>query len=62
MTDVVGLYPGTFDPVTHGHQDLIRRAARIFDEVVVAVAESPRKDPVFDLDTRLELLREVGWG
>jgi len=56
------MYPGTFDPVTRGHQDLIRRAARIFDEVVVAVAHSPRKEPVFDLETRLDLLRKVVGG
>jgi pantetheine-phosphate adenylyltransferase len=53
------MYPGTFDPVTRGHQDLIRRAAHLFDEVVVAVAHSPRKAPLFDLETRLDLLRQV---
>jgi pantetheine-phosphate adenylyltransferase len=53
------MYPGTFDPVTRGHQDLIRRAAHLFDEVVVAVAHSPRKEPLFDLQTRLDLLTEV---
>ena len=59
MSGIRAMYPGTFDPVTRGHQDLIRRAARIFDQVVVAVAHSPRKEPVFDLETRLDLLREV---
>lgn len=56
------MYPGTFDPVTHGHRDLIRRAARIFERVVVAVADNPGKEPTFDLAQRLELLQEVVGG
>jgi pantetheine-phosphate adenylyltransferase len=59
---VVALYPGTFDPVTNGHADLIERAARMFDEVVVAVAANPAKAPLFDLDTRVTLLRTVTAG
>jgi pantetheine-phosphate adenylyltransferase len=59
MSGTRAMYPGTFDPVTRGHQDLIRRAARIFDEVVVAVSHSPHKAPTFDLETRLALLRGV---
>lgn len=53
------VYPGTFDPITNGHQDLIQRAARIFDKVVIAVAESPRKQPALTLETREALAREV---
>lgn len=53
------VYPGTFDPITNGHFDLIERAARIFDKVVVAVAASPGKRPVMDLDVRVELARDV---
>ncbi|SFH53496.1 pantetheine-phosphate adenylyltransferase [Modicisalibacter xianhensis] len=53
------VYPGTFDPITNGHFDLIERAARIFDKVVVAVAASPGKKPTLDLDTRVELARDV---
>ena len=53
------LYPGTFDPITNGHNDLIRRAAGIFDRVVVGIAASPRKTPVFDLETRVEMARIV---
>ncbi len=53
------IYPGTFDPVTNGHLDLIERAARLFDKVVVAIATSPGKGPVLDLDTRIALTREV---
>ena len=51
------MYPGTFDPITNGHCDLVRRAARLFDEVVVAVAASPSKSPLFDLKTRIGLAR-----
>ncbi|WP_026958170.1 pantetheine-phosphate adenylyltransferase [Aliagarivorans taiwanensis] len=53
------LYPGTFDPVTNGHSDLIRRAAKMFDHVVVAVAASPSKQPLFSLEERVELLEEA---
>ena len=53
------MYPGTFDPITNGHCDLVRRAARLFDEVVVAVAASPSKSPLFDLKTRIGLAREA---
>ncbi|HKZ74232.1 MAG TPA: pantetheine-phosphate adenylyltransferase [Steroidobacteraceae bacterium] len=52
-------YPGTFDPITNGHQDLVRRAASIFDRVVVAIAANPGKTPMFPLDKRVELARRV---
>ena len=52
------LYPGTFDPITNGHLDLIQRAARLFDEVIVAVAESSGKNPLFDVKTRIKLVEE----
>ncbi|MFW5927412.1 MAG: pantetheine-phosphate adenylyltransferase, partial [Wenzhouxiangella sp.] len=55
----IAIYPGTFDPLTNGHTDLIARAARMFRSVVVAIAESPHKQPAFDLATRIELAREV---
>ena len=51
------LYPGTFDPITNGHFDLIQRAALLFDRVIVVVADSPRKGPLFQLATRLDLVR-----
>ncbi|WP_106418659.1 MULTISPECIES: pantetheine-phosphate adenylyltransferase [Salinicola] len=53
------VYPGTFDPITNGHRDLIQRAARIFDKVVIAVAASPRKQPALALAEREALAREV---
>ncbi|MEJ2515718.1 MAG: pantetheine-phosphate adenylyltransferase [Gammaproteobacteria bacterium] len=53
------LYPGTFDPITNGHQDLVRRAATIFQRVVVAIAANPAKTPLFSLDERVGLAREV---
>ncbi|MBV9695860.1 MAG: pantetheine-phosphate adenylyltransferase [Gammaproteobacteria bacterium] len=53
------VYPGTFDPITNGHQDLVRRAAGIFDEVVVAIAANPYKTPLFPLAKRVELARAV---
>ncbi|WP_409421642.1 pantetheine-phosphate adenylyltransferase [Pseudaeromonas sp. ZJS20] len=53
------LFPGTFDPLTLGHQDLIQRAARLFDEVIVAIAMSPGKRPLFELEERVALARAV---
>ncbi len=53
------LYPGTFDPITLGHEDLVRRAARLFDRVVVGVADSRGKRPLFDLDERVEMAQAV---
>jgi pantetheine-phosphate adenylyltransferase len=53
------LYPGTFDPITNGHTDLVRRAVRIFDEVVLAIASNPKKQPLFPLKDRIELARAV---
>ena len=53
------IYPGTFDPITRGHEDLIRRAARLFDRVVVAVAASSGKKPFFTLNERVEMAQQV---
>ena len=53
------VYPGTFDPITNGHEDLIQRASRLFGEVVVGVAQSQAKRPFFSLDERVEIAREV---
>ena len=53
------IYPGTFDPVTYGHIDLIRRARNIFDEIIVAVAHNPGKGPLFSVEERIGLLRRA---
>ena len=53
------IYPGTFDPITKGHMDLVERAAKLFDKIVIAVAESPKKKPVFDMAARIELAETV---
>jgi pantetheine-phosphate adenylyltransferase len=52
------VYPGTFDPVTNGHLDVIERAAKIFDELIVAVTTNPSKTPWFTLEERVEMLKE----
>jgi pantetheine-phosphate adenylyltransferase len=51
------MYPGTFDPITLGHEDLVRRAGCLFDKVVVAIAANPSKEPMFSLEERVELAR-----
>lgn len=53
------IYPGTFDPITHGHQDLVERACPLFNKVIVAVAESPHKKPALSLEKRVALARTV---
>ena len=52
-----GIYPGTFDPITNGHLDLLDRALKIFDNIIIAVAENPAKKPLLTLEERLELIR-----
>jgi pantetheine-phosphate adenylyltransferase len=58
----IALFPGSFDPITNGHVDLITRAASLFDEVVVAIGRHPSRQPLFTLEERLELLRVVTAG
>ncbi len=53
------VYPGTFDPITNGHIDLVERACRLFDRVVIGVADSSRKKPLFTVDERVELARQT---
>ncbi|MFQ5598747.1 MAG: pantetheine-phosphate adenylyltransferase [Nitrospiria bacterium] len=55
----IAVYPGTFDPITKGHIDIISRALRIFETVVIAVSPNPRKTPLFDLKERLDMIREA---
>jgi pantetheine-phosphate adenylyltransferase len=59
MTMTLAVYPGTFDPITNGHEDLIQRASRLFDQVVVGVAHSQAKRPFFSLEERVTLARDV---
>jgi len=51
----IAVYPGTFDPITNGHTDLVSRAARVFPKVIIAIAESPHKKPLFSLEERISL-------
>ena len=55
----IAVYPGTFDPITHGHIDLVERAARMFDQVIVAIAANSNKKPLFTLDERVGLAQQV---
>ena len=59
MNNGIAVYPGTFDPFTRGHEDLVRRAARLFSQVVVGVADSRGKQPIFSLTERVDIAREV---
>ncbi len=56
---VVAVYPGTFDPVTNGHSDLVQRASKLFDKVIVAIAANPSKTPLFNLDQRVAMVTQV---
>lgn len=59
MTQIKAIYPGTFDPITNGHSDLIGRASKMFSHVMVAVAYNPNKQPLFSLEERVELVKHV---
>ena len=59
LNNRLAIYPGTFDPMTRGHEDLVRRASDLFERVIVAVAESPGKRPFFPLLDRVEMAREI---
>ncbi len=59
MPKKIALYPGTFDPPTNGHIDIAFRAAHIFDKVIIAVSTNPSKSPVFTIEERLEMLKEI---
>ncbi len=52
----IAIYPGTFDPITNGHLDLVARAEQIFDEVIIAVSDNPRKNPLFSIEERIALV------
>lgn len=55
----IAIYPGTFDPITNGHIDLVKRTLKIFDEVIIAVAPSQKKQPLFTVDERIVLIRQA---
>lgn len=59
MSNGVAVYPGTFDPLTRGHEDLVRRAAKLFDRVVVGIAVSQSKKPFFTLEERVDIANEL---
>lgn len=59
MKRVIAIYPGSFDPLTNGHLDLIERGSKIFDELIVAILRNPEKEPLFSLDERREMLEEM---
>ncbi len=59
MNGTIAVYPGTFDPITRGHEDLVRRAAAMFDRVIVGVAESRSKRPFFNTEERVDMAREI---
>ena len=58
MSKRVGVYPGTFDPITHGHYDIIRRALHVVDHLVIGVARNDAKGPMFSTDERVEIVRD----
>ena len=55
----IAVYPGTFDPITNGHVDILRRALRVFDSVIVAIADNAHKDRLFTLEERVAMIRET---
>ncbi len=59
MNSVIAVYPGSFDPVTNGHLDLIERGSKIFHRLIVSVLRNQEKEPMFEIDERLEMLRET---
>jgi len=59
MNKITAIYPGTFDPITNGHTDLVHRAARLFDQVIVAVAEKPSKATSFSIEERVGMAQDI---
>jgi len=59
LKPVIAIYPGSFDPLTNGHLDLIERGAKIFDELIVAILRNPEKEPLFSLEERLEMIQAM---
>lgn len=63
MKKTIAIYPGTFDPVTNGHIDIIKRASELFDKIIVAVAPNPPKNPIFSVEERVDFIKQatMGW-
>ncbi|MGC9110121.1 MAG: pantetheine-phosphate adenylyltransferase [Caldimicrobium sp.] len=59
MSPKIAIYPGTFDPITNGHLDLIKRALQFFDKIIVAIGENPAKKPLFTIDERIYMVKEA---
>jgi pantetheine-phosphate adenylyltransferase len=59
MMDRIAIYPGSFDPITNGHVDIILRGAKLFPRIIVAVLENPKKTTLFSADERIEIIREI---
>ena len=57
--NTVAVYPGSFDPITNGHLDIVERATKVFDRVILAVLANPRKAPLLDVDTRIRVIRDA---
>jgi pantetheine-phosphate adenylyltransferase len=57
--NITAIYPGTFDPITNGHSDLVQRAVRIFDRVIIGIASNPKKTPLFSLQKRITMAQQV---
>ena len=55
----IAVYPGTFDPITHGHRDIAQRAATLFDKVIIAIAHNPKKAPVFSIEERIQMAQST---
>jgi len=58
MDEKIAVYPGTFDPITNGHLDIVDRALDLFDKVIIAIAVNPKKDPIFDLEERVAMIEK----
>ena len=62
LSPTIAVYPGTFDPVTNGHIDILERSLKLFDRVIVALATNPRKQPLFSVEERVEFIRQAAAG
>jgi pantetheine-phosphate adenylyltransferase len=59
IMEKVAVYPGTFDPITYGHIDIVKRASEIFEKVIISVAENPHKNPIFTIEERVDIIKEL---